>query len=112
MPVSAESIEQDRDRVGQYDRWMTMNRVAARTPWWRQEDWLAVCLGALFLVAVLLGFRVTLPAFKWNDGASLMQITSGPLPQLVVLCVVYLVTSLPGAVALGASSFRYAIGFP
>jgi uncharacterized membrane protein YadS len=91
---------------------MTTNRLHARTPWWRQEDWLAVCLGALFLVAVLLGFRVTLPAFKWSDGASLMQITSAPLPQLVVLCLVYLVTSMPGAIALGASSLRYAIGFP
>jgi uncharacterized membrane protein YadS len=91
---------------------MTTNRLHARTPWWRQEDWLAVCLGALFLVAVLAGFRPALPGFKWNDGASLAKITSEPLPQVGVLCLVYLVTSLPGALALGASAIKYVIGFP
>ena len=91
---------------------MTTNRLHSRNAWWRQEDWLAVCLGALFLIAVLVGFRPRLPAFKWNDGASLMQITSGPLLEVGLLCIVYLLTSLPGVVALGANSIRYAIGFP
>jgi uncharacterized membrane protein YadS len=91
---------------------MATNRLHSRTPWWRQEDWLAVCLGAIFLIAVLAGFRPALPALKWNDGASLMKITSAPLLQVGLLLIVYLVASLPGAVALGANPRRYALGFP
>jgi uncharacterized membrane protein YadS len=63
-------------------------------------------------MAVLTGFRPALPAFKWNDGASLGKLAGTSLLQAGVLLLVYLVTSLPGAVALGASAVRYAIGFP
>lgn len=87
--------------------------LSKHIPWWQQEDWLAVWLGVLFLVAVVLGARVTLPAFKWSDSASLATITApSVLVQLAVLCGTYLVTSLPGAIAAGANAFRYAIGFP
>jgi uncharacterized membrane protein YadS len=72
------------------------------------EDWLAVLLGGLFLVAVLLGARLTMPSFKWSDTATLAKIAAPPL----LVCVVYLVTSLPGVVALGGSAVRYAVGFP
>jgi uncharacterized membrane protein YadS len=72
------------------------------------EDWLAVLLGGFFLVAVLLGARLTMPAFKWSDSASLAKIAAPPL----LVCVLYLVTSLPGVMALGGSAIRYAIGFP
>jgi hypothetical protein len=72
------------------------------------EDWLAVLLGGFFLVAVLLGARFTMPAFKWSDSASLAKIAAPPL----LVCVLYLVTSLPGVLALGGSAVRYAVGFP
>ena len=72
------------------------------------EDWLAVLLGGFFLVAVLLGARLTMPAFKWSDSAGLAKIAAPPL----LVCVVYLVTSLPGVLALGGSAVRYVIGFP
>ena len=41
-----------------------------------------------------------------------MKITSAPLLQVGLLLIVYLVASLPGAVALGANPRRYALGFP
>jgi uncharacterized integral membrane protein (TIGR00698 family) len=81
--------------------------------WWRHEDWLAVWLGAFFLMAVLLGLRITMPGFRWSDSASLGKIVApGILAQLVVVCAVYLATSLPGALALGANALRYVCGFP
>ena len=74
---------------------------------------MAVWLGGFFLIAVLLGLRLPLPAFKWSDSASLGTIAnSAVLGQLAVICVIYLLTSLPGAVALGANARRYVTGFP
>ena len=74
---------------------------------------MAVWLGGFFLIAVLLGLRLPLPAFKWSDSASLGTIAnSAVVGQLAVICVIYLVTSLPGAVALGANARRYVTGFP
>ena len=74
---------------------------------------MAVWLGGFFLVAVLLGLRLPLPAFKWSDSASLRTIaSSGVLGQLALICGIYLATSLPGAVALGAKAGRYVTGFP
>jgi uncharacterized membrane protein YadS len=84
-----------------------------KIPWWKQEDWLAVWLGGFFLVAVVLGARVGLPSFKWSDSASLAKIAnSAVLGQLAVLCLIYLGTSLPGAVASGSNALRYMAGFP
>jgi uncharacterized membrane protein YadS len=91
---------------------MTTTRLHPRNHWWRQEDWLAVCLGALFLISVIAGLRPALPALKWADGASLSKITVAPFLQIVTLCAIYLVTSLPGAVALGGNAIRYTLGFP
>ena len=87
--------------------------IPVKIPWWKQEDWLAVLLGSLFLVAVVLGLRLNLPGFKWSDQASLTKITSpAVLGQVGLLCLIYLGTSLPGAIALGASAARYIAGFP
>ncbi|HYP08538.1 MAG TPA: putative sulfate exporter family transporter [Bryobacteraceae bacterium] len=81
--------------------------------WWRHEDWLAVWLGSFFLIAVLLGVRLVLPGFKWSDTGSLANLaTPAVLGRLALVCVVYLLTSLPGIVALKGSASRYAIGFP
>lgn len=74
---------------------------------------MAVWLGAFFLAAVLLGFRIALPAFKWSGASSLGAISAPPVMlQLGLVCLIYLATSLPGAVALGANGLRYAAGFP
>ena len=85
----------------------------AAPPWWRQEDWIAVWLGALFLIAVLLGFRLGLPGFKWSDSSSLTKLLDpSGLGQVGLVFVVYLLVSLPGAMALGAQPSRYCAGFP
>jgi uncharacterized membrane protein YadS len=74
---------------------------------------MAVWLGAFFLVATMLGIRLILPSFKWSDSASLANITSpAVLGAVAIVCLVYLVTSLPGAIAMGANGVRYALGFP
>lgn len=84
-----------------------------KNAWWKHEDWLAVWLGGFFLIAVLLGMRVTLPAFKWAGASDLARVFSPPmLGAATVLCVLYLVTSLPGILACGGSAVRYAAGFP
>jgi uncharacterized membrane protein YadS len=92
---------------------MAENRIHPRNRWWRNEDWVAVVLGAFFLGLVLLGWRPGLPPLKWGGGASLSDVLSGAtLVQAVAICAAYLAMSLPGAVALGASAVRYALGFP
>lgn len=81
--------------------------------WWKQEDWLSVWLGLVFLVAVVAGFRPPMPSMKWSDAASLgrtMDLLA--LPSIAFLCVLYLLSSLPGIAALGGSPRRYLLSFP
>lgn len=81
--------------------------------WWKHEDWLAVWLGALFLIAVVLGFRVGLPPLKWASTDTLSNVFApASFLQVAVLCIVYLVASAPGVLAMGGSLARYAMGFP
>jgi uncharacterized membrane protein YadS len=87
--------------------------MTQKPAWWRHEDWLAVWLGAFVLVAVLLGARVALPAFKWSDAGSVAGIaTPSIVGQLAVICGIYLLISLPGILALGGNAARYLAGFP
>lgn len=91
----------------------TQTPALSAPAWWRQEDWLAVWLGALFLIAVLLGVRVAMPPFKWADSSALTTLFSNTsILMVALLCAVYLVTSLPGIVALGGRPLRYVFGFP
>jgi uncharacterized membrane protein YadS len=81
--------------------------------WWKHEDWLAVWLGAFFLIAVLLGMRLALPAMKWDSAAGLSSVfSSTSFLSAAVICMLYLVTSLPGVLACGGSAARYIVGFP
>jgi uncharacterized membrane protein YadS len=84
-----------------------------KVPWWKHEDWLAVWLGALFLIAVLLGLRLPLPPLRWTNAESLARVYSAAaIGQAAVIGIVYLIASAPGALACGASLRRYALGFP
>lgn len=83
-----------------------------KPPFWQQEDWLAVFLGSLFLVGVILGATVPLPAFKWSSTAALAKLFAGSLTPVLMACGLYLATSLPGALALGARWSAYIVGFP
>src|SRR5687768_2084198 len=81
--------------------------------WWQHEDWLAVWLGALFIAAVLAGVRLAMPVMKWGASSDLAKVFSPTaIAAVAVLCVVYLITSLPGILACGGSAIRYIIGFP
>jgi uncharacterized membrane protein YadS len=91
----------------------TQTPALSAPAWWRQEDWLAVWVGALFLIAVLLGVRVAMPPLKWADTSVLPALFSGTsILMVALLCAVYLITSLPGIVALGGRALRYVFGFP
>ncbi|MDX2154012.1 MAG: putative sulfate exporter family transporter [Bryobacteraceae bacterium] len=84
---------------------------AETNPWWRQEDWMAFALGALFLAGVLLAGPVKLPGFRWSDAASLSTVLA-TAPAVAGIALLCLVTSLPGVALLGGKAARYAAGFP
>ncbi len=79
--------------------------------WWRQEDWLAVWLGAATLAAIPLGLRPALPAFKWDPGSIMKPFEGVNLQASGWLMLILCAMALPGAVALGARAGRFAAGF-
>jgi uncharacterized membrane protein YadS len=81
--------------------------------WWLHEDWLSVWLGLASLLLIGFGLRPVLPAYQWANGGGIAKVLSASnlLPS-VILCLILLVVSLPGALALGARLSRYLIGFP
>jgi uncharacterized membrane protein YadS len=83
-------------------------------PWYRNEDWLAVLLGAAVIIGVLAGLRPELPQLAWRSAADLGSGVLAPvqLGRTVFLGIVYLLISAPGAILAGASARRYAAGFP
>ena len=93
----------------------TMASAAAqvRPRWWATEDWSAVWIGTAVLAAILIGYRPVLPALKWSDGSSFVQLLSGSalLPWLAAGAVVWLF-SLPGVGMQGVSLAKFSMGFP
>jgi hypothetical protein len=83
------------------------------TRWYRNEDWLAVVLGAAVIVAVVAGVRPALPAFAWQNTAELRRILDPvQISRAILICIAYLLISAPGSVLAGASARKYAAGFP
>ena len=82
--------------------------------WYRNEDWLAVVLGAAVIVAIVAGVRPALPQLAWKTTEDLAARVVAPveLGRAVFLAIVYLLISAPGAVLAGASARKYAAGFP
>jgi uncharacterized membrane protein YadS len=83
------------------------------TRWYRNEDWLAVILGAAVIAAVIAGVRPALPQSAWKSVAELARIVEPiQLSRVILICIAYLLISAPGAILAGASPRRYAAGFP
>jgi uncharacterized membrane protein YadS len=85
-------------------------RIAA----WQNEDWLAVGLGFLIIVAVLLGIRPTLPKFTWANIAVLGSdvLSAGNIWNSLKIAALFLVLSSAGIALMGKSVIKYALGFP
>ncbi|WP_437735665.1 YeiH family protein [Sorangium sp. So ce1335] len=87
---------------------------AAPLPFWRNEDWIAVILGALTLLPVLAGLRPALPKLKWGSAAELTATVLSPANLLATLQIglVLLAISAVGVALLGRDLPRHALGFP
>lgn len=90
------------------------NGPPAALPFWRNEDWVAVVLGAMTLIPILAGLRPTLPKLKWGSAAELTATVLSPANLVASLQIglALLAVSAVGVVLLGRSLPRYALGFP
>ncbi len=81
--------------------------------WWRKEDWLAVWLGAIVLLLILCGARLSLPSLRWRDVSSAASLLSPAVsgPWLVTGLAVGLLSAV-GVALQGGNLQRYALGFP
>ncbi|MBI4659159.1 MAG: putative sulfate exporter family transporter [Verrucomicrobia bacterium] len=81
--------------------------------WWKNEDWLAVWAGTLFIVLVLTGIRPELPKFSWRTGMDLVQqvFAGANLLSAARLGLGYLVVAAAGIALMGGNLRRYLAGF-
>lgn len=86
----------------------------ARVAAWKNEDWLAVGLGFLIIVAVLSGVRPTLPKFIWANTSALGGdvLSAGNILNSLKIAALFLLLSSAGIALMGKSFIRYALGFP
>jgi uncharacterized membrane protein YadS len=92
---------------------VTPVKLEVRPRWYLHEDWLAVWLGGLFLVAALAGLRLAMPPLKWAAAGDLARVFSpAAIGQAAIICIIYLITSAVGILASGGNVLRYAAGFP
>lgn len=73
----------------------------ARPAWWRNEDWLAVVVGAALLTAVTAGMAIGPPALGWSRPADLAAFVAAE--PLAALARTSLAVLLPTLVALWPS---------
>lgn len=82
-------------------------------PWWRNEDWLAVVMGGLFIAAVLAGWRPLLPGLKWKVLGDLSSLWSwdGGLGALALVGGGMLAVAAAAVALLGGRVGAMAGGF-
>ncbi|MBM3878883.1 MAG: putative sulfate exporter family transporter [Verrucomicrobia bacterium] len=87
---------------------------AASPPWWRNEDWLAVATGSLLIGGVLVGGRLTAPAFAWSDGGTLAGtvLAGSNVAAAGLLGLVCWILSLAGLALAGVRVAGVLAGFP
>ena len=91
-----------------------MTDDASKRPWWRTEDWLAVWIGFLLILAVLAGWRPLPPNLKWGSAtASLAQVgTAANLSKMAVPAVACFFCTLAALALMRAKVLRLLAGFP
>ena len=81
-------------------------------PWWRNEDWLAVVMGGLLILAVIVGWRPGFPSLKWTAFTDLSAAVSAKsLSALVILGAVMAVLSMIAIGLSGGASAGSLAGF-
>jgi uncharacterized membrane protein YadS len=81
----------------------------AGTPWWKNEDWLAVLAAVPLILAVLAGWKVRLPALAWKAPGDLAGVFS--TSNLTAMTVTSAVLIVLAAFGLAASLGRRVLGF-
>lgn len=81
----------------------------APTPWWQNEDWLAVIAAVPLISAVVYGWKVALPALAWKTSADLGTVFSGG--NLSAIAVTTGILILVAALVLAASLGKRVLSF-
>lgn len=77
--------------------------------WYESEDWLAVLVGGILLVAVLCGWKVNLPVFQWSSAADAASLVSSG--NVAAMCLTSILLILLGAAILAPSIGRKCLPF-
>lgn len=83
--------------------------VGRRMRWYESEDWLAVLVGGILLVAVLCGWKVNLPVFQWTSVADAASLVSSG--NVAAMCLTSILLILLGAAILAPSIGRNCLPF-
>jgi uncharacterized integral membrane protein (TIGR00698 family) len=83
--------------------------IVRRMRWYESEDWLAVLVGGILLVAVLCGWKVNLPVFQWTSAADAASLVSSG--NVAAMCLTSILLILLGAAILAPSIGRNCLPF-
>ncbi len=83
------------------------------TPFYKNEDWLAVLIGFLIIILVLFGLVPAMPAFKWaNAGELTAKVLWGQnLQKMLIVYGYLLMLGLLSALLLGKNMLQFAAAF-
>ncbi|MFZ4763700.1 MAG: YeiH family protein, partial [Roseimicrobium sp.] len=81
----------------------------ARTPWWQNEDWLALLAAVPLMGAVAIGWKPALPVLAWKSAADLGTVFSST--NLTAILGTTGILVLVSAVALAASLGKRVLSF-
>jgi uncharacterized membrane protein YadS len=84
-----------------------------QTPWWKNEDWLAVLLGFVIIALVLAGIRPGFPDFGWTGITEFKGkiLSTENIWKSVQVGLGLMALSTIGVALMGKSVTRYILGF-